>query len=196
MDHDDYLNVIRRGVCSKCSWTGPAGRESARSHMISTHLDYSCRQCRKGFFLQKAVDQHVADASHTKKPKKLKIKRSKPRKNKSTNENTCRSSLGILWSRADPGAATAASRVESWHVGVLKGSQAGETLDDFMQRKVFPDDEYKEKSKELVNWLVKFLQYNTRFSVDKVCVVSINLVKDAHRINSPQFKAITAFTRE
>ncbi|XP_041360287.1 2'-5'-oligoadenylate synthase-like protein 2 [Gigantopelta aegis] len=59
---------------------------------------------------------------------------------------------------------------ESWHVGVLEGSRRGENLDDFMKRKVFPDEVYTRKSKELVDRLMMFVQHNTRYSVRRLVV--------------------------
>ncbi|XP_041358005.1 2'-5'-oligoadenylate synthase 2-like [Gigantopelta aegis] len=81
-----------------------------------------------------------------------------------------RATLFGIYTDHTSAAATGRAMTDSWHVDILKGSRKGENLDDFMKRKVFPDEEYKRKSKQLVNYLTKFVQHNIPFSVKKMFV--------------------------
>ncbi|XP_041357496.1 2'-5'-oligoadenylate synthase 1-like [Gigantopelta aegis] len=62
------------------------------------------------------------------------------------------------------------SSTNSWLSGVLKGGQKGQNLNDFMQKNVFPDKEYKTKSKEVVDRLKMFVQHNTGYNIKELFV--------------------------
>ena len=134
-EHQEYQQSIKTGVCSKCRESFLGGLLGARSHMRMKHCNYPCQGCTKPFFLQEAVNQHMSAKNHhtagvrsgasVYSPLSISPTRASVYSPFSTNPTT-------------PGGGAS----DSWHVGVLDGSRPGETLDDFMKRKVFPDEEY------------------------------------------------------